>query len=122
VIASALLLRGSAEGASFFRIFGYEAYPQQAPSAGWLTFIEERCNQMCGNYLTREHEDMQSVFGNRGKLRLNRVMDALGFEYLDYEDPSANVGAGEKRKRATKSEVDKDPPSGLAKKKAKMYI
>jgi hypothetical protein len=29
VIASALLLRGSAEGVSFFRIFGYEAYPQQ---------------------------------------------------------------------------------------------
>jgi hypothetical protein len=30
VIASALLLRGSAEGVSFFRIFGYdyEAYPQ----------------------------------------------------------------------------------------------
>jgi hypothetical protein len=27
-LASALLLRGSAEGVSFFRIFGYEAYPQ----------------------------------------------------------------------------------------------
>jgi hypothetical protein len=32
VIASALLLRGSAEGVSFFRIFGYEAYPQQEPT------------------------------------------------------------------------------------------
>jgi hypothetical protein len=29
VIASALPLRGSTEGVSFFRIFGYEAYPQQ---------------------------------------------------------------------------------------------
>jgi hypothetical protein len=36
MIASALLLRGSAEGVSFFRIFGYEAYPQQA-----LPFCEE---------------------------------------------------------------------------------
>jgi hypothetical protein len=32
VIASSLLLRGSAEGVSFFRIFGYEAYPQQYSS------------------------------------------------------------------------------------------
>jgi hypothetical protein len=29
VIASSLLLRGSDEGVSFFRIFGYEANPQQ---------------------------------------------------------------------------------------------
>jgi hypothetical protein len=35
-------------------------------------------------------------------------MDALGFEYLDYEDPSTTR---EKRKRATKNEVG-DPSSG----------
>jgi hypothetical protein len=35
VIASALLLRGSAEGVSSFRIFGDEAYPQQ--KATWRT-------------------------------------------------------------------------------------
>jgi hypothetical protein len=29
LIASALSWRGSAEGFYFFRIFGYEAYPQQ---------------------------------------------------------------------------------------------
>jgi hypothetical protein len=29
MVASALLLRGSAEGISSFRIFGDEAYPQQ---------------------------------------------------------------------------------------------
>jgi hypothetical protein len=33
VIASALLLRGSAEGVSSFRIFGDEAYPQQCTLA-----------------------------------------------------------------------------------------
>jgi hypothetical protein len=49
-------------------------------------------------------------------------MDALKFEYLDYEDPSDNVGAGEKRKRAAKSEADEEPPSGLVKKKAKMSV
>jgi hypothetical protein len=49
-------------------------------------------------------------------------MDALGFEYLDYEDPSTNVGAGEKRKRDAKSEADEDPPSRLVKKKAKRSV
>jgi hypothetical protein len=49
----------------------------KAPSDEWLRFIEEKCNEMCGNYLIREHEDMKSVFGRRGKLWLNRFMDAL---------------------------------------------
>jgi hypothetical protein len=30
----------------------------KTPSAGWLKFVEEKCNEMCGNYLPREHEDM----------------------------------------------------------------
>jgi hypothetical protein len=38
-------------------------------------------------------------------------MDVLGFEYPDYEDPSANSRAGEKRKRAVKKEVV-EPSSG----------
>jgi hypothetical protein len=52
----------------------------KAPLVGWLRLIEEKCNEMCGNYLTREHEDMSSVFGSQRKLWLNRVMNAIGFE------------------------------------------
>jgi hypothetical protein len=118
-----------------------EQSSHKAPSAGWLQMIEEKCNKICGNYLTREHEDMTSIFGGRGKLRLNRVMNALGFEYPDYKDPSANAEAGEKRKRVVKviekrlkesvdaktrgddeSENDEDPPSGPAKKKVKVSV
>lgn len=66
---------------------------------------------MYGKYLAREPEDMQSTFGAWGKLQLNRVMDVLGFEYHDYEDPLANTRAGEKRKRAVKKEVV-EPSSG----------
>jgi hypothetical protein len=41
---------------------------------------------------------MTAVFDSRPKRRLNRVMDALNFEYLDYE--RLNKGAeGQKRKR-----------------------
>jgi hypothetical protein len=46
-------------------------------------------------------------------------MDAIGFEYLDYEDPSANTGVGEKRKRATKKEAE-EPSSGQVKNKVKV--
>jgi hypothetical protein len=75
---------------------------------------------MYNNYLPREHEDMKSAFGGWGKLRLNRVMDAIGFEYPDYEDPSANIGSGERRKKATKKEA-KEPSLGQVKKKAKSF-
>jgi hypothetical protein len=41
---------------------------------------------------------MTAAFGTRPKRRLNRVMDALNFEYPDYE--RLNKGAeGQKRKR-----------------------
>ena len=54
-------------------------------------------------------------------LRLNRVMDALGFEYPDYEDPLTNVEAREKRKRATKNEVE-EPSSSQVKKITKTSV
>jgi hypothetical protein len=42
---------------------------------------------------------MATVFGSRQKRRLNRVMDALGFDYPDYSKPTSNIEAGEKRNR-----------------------
>jgi hypothetical protein len=87
----------------------------KAPSAEWLRLIEENYNEICGNYLTREHEDMRTIFASRGKLWVNMVMDAIGFEYPDYGDPSDNIGAGEKKKKATKKEVE-EPSMGQVKK------
>jgi hypothetical protein len=52
----------------------------KAPSTGWLRLIEKKCNEIRGNYLTREHEDLSSIFGSQGKLRLNRVMNAVNSE------------------------------------------
>jgi hypothetical protein len=66
-------------------------------SAEWLRLIEEKYNEICGSYLTREHEDMKTQFRSRRKRRMNRVMDAIGFEYPDYKDPSANNGVEEKK-------------------------
>jgi hypothetical protein len=94
------------------------------PCQEWLDTIEVMCNEILGNYSKKEDQLMTAAFGTRPKRRLNRVMDALDFEYPDYEwlDKDAE---GQKRKRvagalnkqATKS--TKDDEEQLKKKKLK---
>jgi hypothetical protein len=60
--------------------------------------IETMCNEILGNYTKTEDQLMTATFGTRPKRRLNRVMDALNFEYPDYERLSKGV-EGPKRKR-----------------------
>jgi hypothetical protein len=56
------------------------------------------CNEILGNYTKKEDQLLTAAFGARSKRRLNRVMDALNFEYPNYEH--LNKGAeGQKRKR-----------------------
>jgi hypothetical protein len=60
--------------------------------------IETMCNEILGNYTKKEDQLMTAAFGTWSIRRLNRVMDALNFEYPDYE--RFNKGAeGLKRKR-----------------------
>jgi hypothetical protein len=68
------------------------------PCTEWLELIETMCNEILKNYMKKEDQLMIAAFGTQPKRRLNRVMDALNFEYPDYE--SLNEGAkGVKRKR-----------------------
>jgi hypothetical protein len=68
------------------------------PCQEWLDTIEVMCNEILGNYTKKEDQLMTAAFGSRPKRRLNRVMDALHFEYPNYE--RLNKGAeGQKRKR-----------------------
>jgi hypothetical protein len=68
------------------------------PCQEWLEMIETMCNEILGNYTKKEDQLMTTAFGTRPKQRLNRVTDALKFEYPDYE--RLNKGAeGAKRKR-----------------------
>jgi hypothetical protein len=60
--------------------------------------IETMCNEILGNYTRKENQLMTAAFGTRPKRRLNRVMDALKFEYPDYERFDKGV-EGVKRKR-----------------------
>ena len=56
------------------------------------------CNEILGNFTKKEDQLMTAAFDTREKRRLNRVMDALNFEYLDYK--RLDEGArGAKRKR-----------------------
>jgi hypothetical protein len=55
------------------------------------------CNEILENYTKKEDQLMIVAFGTRPKRRLNRVMDALNFEYPDYEKLDEGAG-GVKRK------------------------
>jgi hypothetical protein len=68
------------------------------PCQQWLDTIEVMCNEILGNYTKKEDQLMTAAFGTRPKQRLNRVMDALKFEYPDYERLSKGA-EGPKRKR-----------------------
>jgi hypothetical protein len=68
------------------------------PCQEWLDTIEVMCNEILGNYTKKEDQLMAAAFGSRPKRRLNRVMDALHFEYPDYERLNKGV-EGQKRKR-----------------------
>jgi hypothetical protein len=68
------------------------------PCQEWLEMIETMCNKILGNFTKKEDQLMTAAFGTRPKRRLNRIMDALKFEYPDYE--RLNEGAeGVKRNR-----------------------
>jgi hypothetical protein len=68
------------------------------PCQEWLEMIEAMCNEILGNYTKKEDQLMTAAFGTQPKRRLNRVMDALNFEYPDYERLSKGA-EGSKRKR-----------------------
>jgi hypothetical protein len=87
----------------------------KVPCQEWLDTIEVMCNEILGNYSRKEDQLMTAAFGTRPKRRLNRVMDALGFEYPDYERLDKGV-EGQKRKRVTGA-LNKDDEDQPKKKK-----
>jgi hypothetical protein len=76
------------------------------------------CNEILGNYTKKEDQMMTAAFGTQEKRRLNRVMDALNFEYPDYKRLDKGVrGAKQKRvvsilKRQAMWSIEKDQRAG----------
>jgi hypothetical protein len=56
--------------------------------------IETMCNEILGNYTKKEDQLMTAAFGTRPKRRLNLVMDALNFDYPDYEKLDKGAESG----------------------------
>ena len=73
------------------------------------------CNDILGNYSKKEDQLMTAAFGTRPKRRLNRVLDALNFDYPDYEQLGGDA-EGPKRKRIA-SAVDEESTKVTKKKK-----
>jgi hypothetical protein len=92
-------LRGTKEKNELVRLPYRFKFEKQfnGPCQEWLEMIETMCNEILGNYTKKEDQLMTAAFGTQPKRWLNRVMDALNFEYPDYE--RFNKGAeGQKRK------------------------
>jgi hypothetical protein len=87
----------------------------KVPCQEWLDTIEVMCNEILGNYSKKEDQLMTAAFGTRPKRRLNRVMDALDFEYPDYERLDKDA-EGQKIKRVA-SALNKDDEDQPKKKK-----
>jgi hypothetical protein len=68
------------------------------PTDDWLKCIEAINDELLRAYSKAEDNALSATFGGRGKKRLNRVFDAIGFIYPDYRYPLR--GQGKKRKTA----------------------
>jgi hypothetical protein len=100
----------------------------KVPCQEWLDTIEVMCNEILGNYSKKEDQLMTAAFGTRPKRRLYRVMDALDFEYPDYERLDKDA-EGQKRKRVAgalnkddeeqpkKKKLESEPKTGVSKKR-----
>jgi hypothetical protein len=66
------------------------------PNDDWLKCIKATSDELLGAYSKAEDNALSAAFGGRGKKRLNRVFDVIGFVYPDSRYPLR--GQGKKRK------------------------
>jgi hypothetical protein len=77
------------------------------PNDDWLDAIEVTSDELLGADSKAKDEVMTIAFGARGKRRLNRVFDVIGFVYLDYCFPARKQGG----KREISTSVTEPPKS-----------
>ena len=78
------------------------------PNDDWLKCIEATSDELLGTYSKAEDDALSAAFGGRGKKRLNRVFDAIGFVYPDYHYPLQRQG----KKRKTAASATTAVPKG----------
>jgi hypothetical protein len=91
---------GSSQGGLVYLKYTFQFWNQfDEPNDDWLDAIEATSEEILGAYSKAEDEAMTTTFDARGKKRLNRVFDVIGFVYPDYCNPTRKQGR--KRKAAT---------------------
>ena len=91
---------GSSEGGLVYLKYTFKYRSQfDEPNDDWLNAIEATSDELLGAYSRAEDDAMAIAFEGRGKKRLNRVFDVIGFGYPDYCYPARRQG--KKRKTAT---------------------
>jgi hypothetical protein len=80
---------GSSQGVLVYLkyTFGYIGEFDE-PNDEWLSSIEATSDELFGAYTRAKDDAMALAFEGRGKKRLNRVFDVIGFIYPDYCYPS----------------------------------
>jgi hypothetical protein len=76
------------------------------PNDDWLNCVEATSDELLGAYTRAEDDAMTLAFEGRGKKRLNRVFDVIGFVYPDYCYPSWKQG---KKRKATTLAISATP-------------
>jgi hypothetical protein len=84
------------------------------PNDDWPKCIEATSDELLGAYSKAEDNALSAAFGGRGKKRMNRVFDAIGFVYPDYRYPLR--GQGKKRKADALATLDEPVPKATGKK------
>jgi hypothetical protein len=77
------------------------------PNDDWLDAIEATSDELLEAYSRTEDEAMTVAFSARGKKRLNRVFDVIGFVYPDYSFPVRRQGGKRKVAASTSSSAPK---------------
>jgi hypothetical protein len=78
------------------------------PNDDWLKCVEATSDELLGAYSKAEDNALSAAFGGRGKKRLNKVFDAIGFVYPDYHYPLR----GQEKKRKTAASAIAAEPKG----------
>jgi hypothetical protein len=91
---------GSSQGGLVYQKYTFRYRDQfDEPNDDWLNCVEATSNELLGAYTRAEDDAMTLAFEGRGKKRLNRVFNVIGFVYPDNCYPSRKKG--KKRKAAT---------------------
>jgi hypothetical protein len=88
---------GSSQGGLVYLKYTFRYRNQfDEPNDDWLDAIEATSDELLGAYLKAEDHAMITAFEDRGKKRLNRVLDVIGFAYPDYCYPLRKQGKKKK--------------------------